>query len=205
MNYLKFFLGLGWLAAIAIGNGVLLHYEFTAGEVRGVPKLWPSEAQIPRANDQPTLLLFAHPRCPCTRATMGELATLIAHCPGLVDTRVIFFRPHGSDETWARTDLWRTAQAIPGVRVYSDEAAVEACKFNATTSGQVVLYDAQGHLMFSGGITSSRGHEGDNTGLSAVIDLLLHRPVAPQATPVFGCPLQAATSKCGAQEALCPR
>jgi hypothetical protein len=129
----------------------------------------------------------------------------MAHCQGSVDARVIFYRPEGSNESWAQTDLWRAAQAIPGVKVYSDEAAIEAGKFHATTSGQVVLYDADGHLMFSGGITASRGHAGDNNGCSALIDLLHQRTVTQRTTPVFGCSLQAATSMCGTPEAVWPK
>ena len=38
----------------------------------------------------------------------------------------------------------------------------------AITSGQTLLYDTKGHLVFSGGITGGRGHEGDNTGRESI-------------------------------------
>ena len=61
--------------------------------------------------------------------------------------------------------------------------------FHAETSGQTALYDATGNLLFSGGITSARGHEGDNDGRAAVVSLLTSDGAEERETPVFGCPL----------------
>jgi hypothetical protein len=97
--------------------------------------------------------------------------------------------PKGSSDNWLHTDLWRSAESIPGVIVQADEDGNEAANFQATTSGQVVLYDAGGKLLFRGGITSSRGHYGDNTGLSAILKLLNNEPASTHETPVFGCSL----------------
>jgi hypothetical protein len=137
--------------------------------------------------------MFAHPKCPCTRASIEELSTLMARSQGLVDARVVFFKPEDADENWAITDSWKRASAIPGVIVQTDSEGLEASNFRATTSGQVVLYDAEGRLLFSGGITEARGHEGDNDGRSAVLDFLRHGKSVFTATPVFGCPIQEKT------------
>jgi hypothetical protein len=53
-------------------------------------------------------------------------------------------------------------------------------------SGQVLAYDGQGRLAFNGGITASRGHEGDSAGRSAVEAMLAGRRHAATAF-VFGC------------------
>ena len=97
--------------------------------------------------------------------------------------------PKEVGDDWLHTDLWRSAQSIPGVLVQADEDGHEAANFQATTSGQVVLYDAGGKLLFRGGITSSRGHYGDNTGLSDILKLLNHEAANTHETPVFGCSL----------------
>ena len=57
---------------------------------------------------------------------------------------------------WARTGLWDQAEAIPGVRIWTDVGAVEARRFGAATSGLVLVYDASGRLVFQGGITPAR-------------------------------------------------
>jgi hypothetical protein len=53
-----------------------------------------------------------------------------------------------------------------------------------------VLYNSDGQLLFSGGITGARGHEGDNAGEDLVIAGLNGQNVGFQHTPVFGCSLQ---------------
>jgi len=44
-------------------------------------------------------------------------------------------------------------------------------------------------LVFSGGITQSRGHAGDNAGENAIISLINTRAADQAKTPVFGCSL----------------
>src|SRR5882724_1733252 len=121
--------------------------------------------------------MFAHPRCPCTRATLGELELVMARCEGLLNAHVVFIRPDSTTEDWPRTGLWRRAAAIRGVTVHSDDAGLEARRFGVETSGHTLLYDRRGHLLFQGGITAARGHSGDNPGRSALVALLLHHPV----------------------------
>jgi len=102
---------------------------------------------------------------------------------------VLFVTPPGASGGWEATDLWRGAAAIPGVTVVDDLDGVEARRFGALTSGQVLLYDAGGQLRFSGGITPARGHAGDNAGRSAIVALVESASSAPVETPVFGCSL----------------
>src|SRR5215472_11422328 len=108
---------------------------------------------------------------------------------GRIAAHVLFVDPPGVSEGWDQTDLWSTAVAIPGVDVMRDRGGIEARRFGATTSGQVLLYDGAGRLMFRGGITSARGHEGDNVGRARIAALLAHSDATPRQSPVFGCPL----------------
>jgi len=139
--------------------------------------------------------MLAHPHCPCTRASIGELARLMAQAQGRVTAYALFVKPAGSSDDWENTDLWRNAAGIPGVNVVVDDG-VEAQRFHAVTSGQTVLYDAEGHLLFSGGITGSRGHSGDNEGRSAIVSLLNTGEAERAETSVFGCPLFGTHSEC---------
>ena len=181
-------LAIVWIAALCFGLRNLLSYESTPGPAGAVPQSWP-RSQIQRANDRPTLVMLAHPRCPCTRGSMGELAKIMAVVPGKVTAYVLFFTPRRSGPDWDDTDLRRSAAAIPGVTVFSDINGEEAKRFGAETSGQTLLFDAGGRLLFSGGITASRGHAGGNDGESAIVSLISHRGVARTRTFVFGCSL----------------
>lgn len=59
-----------------------------------------------------------------------------------------------------------------------------------------MLYDSQGKLLFSGGITSGRGQGGDNAGRAAIVSLLTENEAKQKATPVFGCPLFSENKDC---------
>jgi hypothetical protein len=178
-----------WLAAVVGGMVVLLNYSNSPGSVGATPAFWPIDSRIPFDASQLNLIVFAHPRCPCTRATLGELELLMARCQGRLSAQVWFVKPAGTTDDWMSTDLWLTASAIPGVAIHSDDGMLEARRFGAETSGQTLLYDQRGRLLFQGGITISRGHSGDNPGRSAVRDLLDRKLSNKVQTPVFGCSL----------------
>jgi hypothetical protein len=137
----------------------------------------------------PTLVMFAHPKCPCTRASIGELAELATRCVGRVDICVLFFAPSLEEKSWRRTDLWQSAADIPDARVMVDIAGKKSERFGAQTSGHVLLYDRHGRIVFSGGITEGRGHSGDNIGKSSIESFLLNGAIPTRKTEVYGCSL----------------
>jgi hypothetical protein len=71
----------------------------------------------------------------------------------------------------------------------ADEDGSEARRFEIETSGHTLLFDGAGRLMFSGGITSARGHSGENAGRSALGTLLRGGTPVLDKTLVFGCAL----------------
>jgi hypothetical protein len=189
-----------WLSAVCIGLVLLWGYENTPGLAAAVPRLWPTNSRIQAAIDHPTLVMLAHPHCPCTRASIGELAGIMAHSQGRLTAYVLFLKPDGFPDNWEQTDLWQSASRIPGVKVMLDGDGNEARLFHAATSGQTVLYDAQGRLLFSGGITGSRGHSGDNAGRSAIVSLVNAQVPERTESFVFGCPLFDPKSECRVSE-----
>lgn len=182
-----------WLLMIGAGIGTLWDYESTPGVAAATPGRWPSASRVKPATDGATLVMSAHPHCPCTRASIGELARLMTQAQGRVTAYVLFVKPPGFSDGWEQTDLWASAAAIPGVTPLRDDGGVEAERFHAATSGQTALYDAAGKLIFSGGITGARGHSGDNAGRAAIVSLLTAGEAERQDAPVFGCPLFAQT------------
>lgn len=178
-----------WIGASIGGMAALAKYDLSAGTSESVPLQWPTDSKLALSPHGATLILFAHPRCPCTRATLGELEKIMAHGQSALTVWVVFLKPEGTDETWDRSDLVETAAAIPGVHVVHDANGVEARRFHATTSGQTLLYSNQGKLQFSGGITMARGHAGDNPGRDAIESYLTSGEVPLHDTPVFGCPI----------------
>lgn len=183
-----------WVGVCAGGFLLLARYQGAPAPDAPVPPRWPSGTSLRLAPSGGTLLLFAHPRCPCTRASLDSLAWTMARAGGRLRAYALFAKPRGVAAEWARTDLWESAAAIPGVSALADEDGAEARLFGAGTSGQVLLYDAQGGLAYAGGITGGRGHVGDNAGRDAVASLVAGR-LAPARAPVYGCSLRGAEAE----------
>ena len=62
-----------WLLVVGAGMTLLSAYAATPGAPADPPHRWPSASTIVRREGLPTVLVFAHPGCPCTRATLGEI------------------------------------------------------------------------------------------------------------------------------------
>jgi hypothetical protein len=180
---------MAWVVALVASGRILLSYESTPGQVGSIPSEWPRTSQISPPSDQAVLVMLAHPRCPCTRASMAELAKIMAHVHGRLAAYVLFLKPTGSGSDWDDTTLFRIAKGIPGVKVISDVDGIEAQRFGAKTSGHTLLFAANGHLLFSGGITELRGHEGDNVGEETIISVVNKNARGRERTLVFGCSL----------------
>ena len=168
---------------------MVLDYESASGSAGSAPSQWISGTSIPLDPARDTLIMFAHPQCPCTRASVGELNRLLAQSGGHIAAHVVFFRPANYPADWTHSELRQTAASIPGVTVQDDVDNSLARKFGAETSGYVLFYNPRGQLLFCGGITGSRGHAGDNAGESAIISLALGKPAGVTKTPVYGCSL----------------
>ncbi len=180
---------LTWASLIGLGTRTLVRYENTSGGPATPPAEWPVNTQIPRHHNKFTLVMFAHPDCPCTRATLSELEILMTQLQGRLDAVIRFRKPGISLKEAEASDLWKLASAIPGVSVGFDGDGSEVREFGAAVSGQTMLYDAEGKLKFSGGITAARGHVGQNPGVDAVIRRV-NGQEAPLQAAVFGCSLR---------------
>lgn len=180
-----------WLSAVIAGFGWLLQYSNTQGEDENSfnrpTNSVTSESIASAANFR--LLVFLHPHCPCSRSTLAELARLLPRTNKRLLAEAICVCPAGTEEGWRNSELERMASAIPDVTVRWDMGGNEARRYGARTSGHVFLLDGGGTVRFSGGITPSRGHEGDNQGLQAILSMVANDSIARATSPIFGCPL----------------
>ncbi|MFN2453211.1 MAG: RedB protein [Pyrinomonadaceae bacterium] len=188
--------GMLWLLLVCGGLGALWSYESAPGVAANPPSRLPADSGIQPASGQATLVMLVHPHCPCTRASIGELALVMAQTQGRVKAYVLFLKPQGFSDEWAKSDLWESATAISGVTAIEDTDGTKARRFHAATSGQTFLYDARGNLLFSGGITAARGHSGDNAGRSSIVSLVTGGEAAQTETAVYGCELFNKNSEC---------
>ena len=178
-----------WLGLALGGMFAIFRYSNTPSATDVAPSAWPAESRLSRSPDRPTLVMFAHPHCPCTRASIAELSKLVARVSERLRVHVLFMRPSGVDERWEETDIVRRAREIPGATATVDADGGEAGLFHARTSGETMLYGKDGRLLFHGGITASRGHEGDNLGLTRIVSLVTTGTSDKAESAVYGCVL----------------
>lgn len=181
--------GLVWIVLLASGWHVLLRHELTPGDDGCVPQQWPADSTLTLDPELPTLVLFAHRGCPCTRTTLQELHSILTNTTGRVRALVVLLVPAGAIEDRVGRDIEKRARALPEAEVVLDPPGQEARRFHVRASGHVVLYKPDGRLLFSGGITQARGHAGDSVGRRAVLAWLRQEKAGPRTAPVFGCSL----------------
>ncbi len=182
-----------WGLMLLAGTAVLANYSSSPGS-RFDAKLhcttfnsWPSDCTMVAHATQPTLLVFVHPKCPCTRASVRELMLVLADPKIDISVVALFYCPKDEQSVWAHTDLWSSMAQIPNCILQVDHDGIETAKFGAMTSGHVMLYNTNGDRTFSGGITCGRGHEGNNPARHALTQILNGEKVLQNDYPVFGC------------------
>lgn len=165
-----------WLAGVAGAGVATLWYVKTPGSPGRVQTGWP--AAETRSARQPTLVLFAHPKCPCTSVALDALGELL-RCPNAPNVTIYFVCPRGTPDGWERGRNWERAHGIGGCRVERDADGRHARSFGVSTSGHALLFTADGSLRYSGGV------QGRRLDLAA----LLSSEGPPIRADVFGCPL----------------
>ncbi len=169
-----------WFATVLAGAWAWERYETTPGTV-GTVDAEPA-AEVGRWQ----LTVYAHPHCPCTKATLAELAAISAAAPDLA-VRVRIVRPADSPAGWERGLSWDATVQISNCDVALDDCGTEARRYGAETSGHAVLIDPAGRIAFRGGLTPGRGRQGG--GRSAVLAIVDGADAATATAPVYGCPL----------------
>src|SRR5216117_3490416 len=146
-----------WLALIGGGDAWLLRYSFAAGKASTAPSTIPPSMASPVNSGRPQLLLALHPRCPCSRATVSELAKILSRAPNASDVTVLMYRPADEPDRWLEGVLLDRCRRM-NCRIRPDPDGRLAAALGSLTSGGVALYDANGQLRYQGGITAARGH-----------------------------------------------
>lgn len=186
--------GLSWLLCAGGGFFYVFRHSNAPGVQAHVHAMWPTASSIRSHAEKPMLLVFVHPHCPCSDASVGELERLMPYVKDKFETTVVFFKPKNRGMEWVKGSLWsqveRMRSRIPGVVAFIDEGGVESERFGAKTSGQVMLYSASGPLVFEGGITTGRGHRGDNYGRAAILAYAQTGKATVAKTAVYGCSLR---------------
>lgn len=178
-----------WILVLVSGVFAFANYSYTPGKPADLQITWPSLSSLKPSLKQPELLVFLHPKCSCSHATLADLARLIPDIGSRAHVRVVF-NDLGDPSLLEESHSYAMASEIPGVELVKDPNGVQSNLFGVKTSGQMFLYDEQGVLVFSGGLTPSRGHEGESQGSITVLKWLNTRELQWKTSDVFGCSMK---------------
>ncbi len=106
-----------WFGSAATGLWVLWTYENQPGASAHALAQWPADSGLSHDKDRPTLVMLVHPQCVCSRASLTELAEILARARTRPKTYVLFLKPRGFADGWEKTDTWRAATALPDATV----------------------------------------------------------------------------------------
>ena len=172
-----------WVALVIYGSTKLELYAATPGQhATGLSSV---------AGKRFHLYVFLHPLCACSTASIDELNRLQDRAGAQLDMTAVIDNAGFLPKTAQL--LVSTLTATPGLAVEVDADGKKSASYGARTSGQVLLFDTAGTLVFSGGVTSARAHEGDNIGETAILDIVRGRVPTTHETPSFGCALSPPT------------
>ena len=176
-----------WIVVVGYGFSAVWAYAMTPGTAATAWAQWPS-ASFSFDRTRPSLVTVLHPECVCSKATLEEVSRLTTEFTDQLTVFVIVDASATGTDSGAATTLLKRVRGMPGVRLIVDHDGREVERFGAKVSGQTFLYDRDGRLQFSGGVTMSRGHVGPNAGTEAIRHVLQSKPAASTAA-VFGCVL----------------
>jgi hypothetical protein len=184
-----------WLLCVASSFTAFALYKAQPNDMAtGAIGLFPRGSSIVLAATKPTLIVFVHPRCACSRASLAEFRKLLAELGSGVAARIVVQGDRESNPAASTSDITREAFAISSASAQFDHGAREASRFGVKTSGHALLYGPDGRLLYSGGLTNSRGHEGPSLGRAHLLSVLAanvhHVGQEKRAAPVYGCGIQ---------------
>src|SRR5258707_12113623 len=84
-----------WLGSTATGLWVLWAWDNKRGASAHAREQWPADSGLARELGRPTLVMLVHPQCTCSRASLTELAELLARARPRPKTYVLFLKPAG--------------------------------------------------------------------------------------------------------------
>ena len=123
-------------------------------------------ARLTRDPDGPTLVMLVHPQCTCSRASLTELAELLARARPRPKTYVLFLKPAGFADGWEQTDLWRTASGLPDVTVVRDDEGARRPASAPRRRARPCSTTRAARCCSAAASPAARAHAGDNAGRS---------------------------------------
>ncbi len=176
-----------WLVSLSIGFAAMIDYDARPGRGADTQRSWPDGSTMRLAADRMTLVMFLHPHCTCSMASLEELALLFQQQSTPPRLYIVVLHTQPEKLAQASRTVARAA-AIQGTVLVSDPDGTESDRFGSHTSGTLLVFAPTGRREYAGGLTLGRGHVGANKARDAAAAALRGESI-DEPMPVFGCPL----------------
>src|SRR5437660_5434926 len=80
-----------WTATVGAMYQAVRRFETTPGRAATVLRSWPANSRIARSGGAWTLVVLLHPHCPCSRASVEDLQTILQKAPPSLRTYVLVY------------------------------------------------------------------------------------------------------------------
>ncbi len=184
-----FFASSIWFLLLLAAFYLITDYSLKSESKNPDIQKWPKESTLSMSQNKYTLITAIHPKCACSFATINELNRLLVTLHSDLSLLFLIYTPTGEEE-WKESPLVKKLQALPSSQLVIDLDGKEAAKFELSVSGECQLFSPEGSLLFSGGITASRAHEGDALGQTMIKTAIVKATTEVNTTPAFGCPIK---------------
>ena len=190
-----------WCIWVAWGTDSMLRFDFESKTKSNPPAKFPA-VNMPAQNAKlPGIYLILHPRCPCSGVSLEAFSRILERVDGKVNATIVFVKPNADlKDEWVQSKLWKTAQGLKNVKLVVDDQGAIAKAFDAQISGQVLLYDENGRLRYSGGLNEARGQQASGIAEERVVSLIASKVRTDHTNtaglPALGCPLHDSEKRC---------
>ena len=113
-----------WGAVVVLGLLYLEAYADRPGDSGAPPAVWPAQSRVKRDGRRPTVLIFLHPQCPCSRASLAELVHVVERCRTRVLRSTPCCWPVQAFDRWGRSRIEQDLAGIPKSPVSTKTEAV---------------------------------------------------------------------------------
>ena len=166
---------------------LLADYASRPGAVGKIPQTRPHSTQL-ESSKATQILLFYHPHCPCTSSTVANLTQLRQELKKPFRLVAFAYCPTKEADSWIESEITDSLRQIPNIVIRIDRGGSSAQSFEIVTSGHCLVYNETGHLIFSGGLTPLRGHQGQSRSGEYFVESVNSRVEKTNLNwPVFGC------------------
>jgi len=188
MRYImKLFVLTTGLLMFCLGIWQLYAFSTTPGD-HTVVQSWILQDKLPLKHQLASLVVLIHPKCSCSTATLKEVERLKIGLKDKLDVKLVFISYGDKSKNWYQGPVWDLAVSMKkNVSIVLDNDGQILKTLGTKTSGTAYLVGPDLKVVFQGGLTPIRGHEGATSGQAFIASWVKGNTKSSLIQKIFGC------------------